>query len=498
MTKTKTVHIIGAGPSGLTAADELASHKQFEIYILDKRDKVGGISRTESYKGYYFDIGGHRFFSKNVIINAMWRKRIGQDFLTIRRITRIYFRKRFFQYPIQLWNTIFNLGPIESCLICGSYLRALLFPLSEEKTFDQWISNRFGKRLYKLFFKSYTEKVWGMPCNKIQADWAAQRIKGLSFKTAFINVFLRSSRSKSLIDRFFYPRLGPGMMWNSFRDSVEKKDGNIELNTTVISLKHTGGCIRSIQYVKNGERLERPTDYVISSAPLSQLVQLLDPAAPGHVIKSANRLSYRAFIIVVLIIDQKETFDDQWIYIHNPEVSVGRIQNFKNWSQEMVPNENTTSLGMEYFCNEGEAIWNLPDEELVKIASKEIHMLGITKEQYVIDSFVARQPDAYPVYDKEYKYHVSIIMDYLNSFTNLQTIGRGGMHRYNNMDHSMMTGILAAENIAGACNDIWKVNDDADYIEEIEGEQSPLSINMYKKIFATIGIVIGLYFVFIY
>jgi len=259
-------------------------------------------------------------------------------------------------------------------------------------------------------------------------------------------------------------------MWDSFRDSVEKKDGNIDLNTTVISLKHMGGCVRSIQYVKNEERLERSTDHVVSSAPLSQLVQFLDPAAPNHVIKAANSLSYRAFIIVVLIIDQKETFDDQWIYIHNPEVSVGRIQNFKNWSQEMVPDENTTSLGMEYFCNEGEAIWDLPDEELVKIASKEIHMLGIAKEQYVIDSFVARQSDAYPMYVGEYKRHVSIIKEYLSSFTNLQTIGRGGMHRYNNMDHSMMTGILAAENIVGACNDIWRVNEDADYMEEIEGE----------------------------
>lgn len=467
MTK-KTIHIVGAGPSGLAAADELTSQKQFEIYILEKRDKIGGISRTESYKGYHFDIGGHRFYTKNTIVNEMWRKSLGSDFLAVRRISRIYFRKRFFQYPIQLWNTILNLGPIESGLICGSYLTALFFPSSEEKSFDQWISNRFGKRLYTLFFKSYTEKVWGIPCGEIQADWAAQRIKGLSFKTAFMNAVFRNNGSKSLIDQFHYPRFGPGMMWNSFRDSVERKGGNIELNTTVIALKHTAGCIRSIEYVKNEERIENRTDHVISSAPLSQLVKLLDPAAPSHVIKSANSLWYRALIIVVLIVDQKEIFDDQWVYIHSPEVSVGRIQNFKNWSQEMVPDGNTTSLGMEYFCTEGDTVWNLPDEELVKIASKEIQILGLSKEQYVIDSFVARQSGAYPVYDKEYKRHIFVIKEYLDSFTNLQTIGRGGMHRYNNMDHSMITGILAAENIAGAKNDIWKVNEDADYLEERE------------------------------
>ena len=468
----KTVHIIGAGPSGLAAAMELAEHKQFETYVLEKHNEIGGISRTEQYKGYHFDIGGHRFYTKNTTINTMWKKYLGPDFLNVLRISRIFYKNRFLQYPLRFWNTILNLGPIESVRICGSYLNVLLFPSPEEKTFEQWVSNRFGKRLYTLFFKSYTEKIWGIPCNEIQADWAAQRIKGLSFRTAITKTFFNHNTSKSLIDTFHYPRLGPGMMWERFRESLEKKAKKIELKTTVIALNHNQGYIRSITYEKNDERREKETDYVISSTLLSQLVHLLVPAAPDHVIRAADSLSYRSFLIVVLIFDQKEIFKDQWIYIHSPAVSVGRIQNFKNWSREMVPDANTTSLGMEYFCNEGDPFWNLPDDELKKIASKEIQVLGITKEKHVIDSFVIRQPGAYPVYDKEYKRHVSTIKDYLDSFTNLQTIGRGGMHRYNNMDHSMMTGILAAKNIAGAKNDIWKVNDDADYLEETENKRS--------------------------
>lgn len=504
MTPKKSVYIIGAGPAGLTAAKKLTLHNQFKVSVLEKRNKVGGISRTESYKGYYFDIGGHRFFTKNKAINTLWRETLGEDLLTVRRISSIYYRQKYFHYPLRFWSTLLNLGPYASFLISASYLKAIFFPLLPEKTFEQWTINRFGKRLYRMFFKEYTEKVWGIPCSKIQADWAAQRIQGLSLSVAVLNAIFGSSRSKSLIEEFHYPKFGPGMMWNAFQKNVETQGGNVELNSEVISLKHSQGIIQAITYQKDGKKFEEPVDQVISSTPINLLINLLNPPPPKNVLKAAKKLSYRAFIIVILIIDKKDLFPDQWLYIHSPDVSVGRIQNFKNWSQAMVPENNTTSLGMEYFCSENEAIWQLSDEKLTGIASREIEALGVTTEKHVVDSYVVRQPKAYPVYDEGFKKHVAVIKDYLESYTNLQTIGRAGMHRYNNMDHSMMTGTLAAENIVGARNDIWQVNDEKNYLEKIQNNHRtnlrlPSFINRYKKTLAsTIGIVFGVYYFFIF
>lgn len=458
--------MIGAGPAGLAAARELATKNFFELYVFEKDDKVGGISRTESYKGYFFDIGGHRFFTKNKAIDALWRETLGPDFLTVQRTSKIYYNRRFFHYPLRFWDTVLNLGVFESVLVFTSYLKAMLFPSPRENTFEEWTINRFGKRLYQLFFKSYTEKVWGISCSQIRSDWAAQRIKGLSFTSAAINAIFKTTKAKSLIDEFFYPKLGPGMMWERFRNHIGAEGGIVEVNCRVVALHHSQGAIREITYRKGGEQIRVACDQVISSIPLDNLIAALDPAPSPHIIRTAQNISYRAFIIVVLIIDRKDLFPDQWLYIHAPEVSVGRIQNFKNWSCSMVPNDHTTSLGMEYFCSENDEIWQTSDRELVGMAAREIELLGIARETEVIDSVVLRQSKAYPVYDEHYKKHLEELKNYLNQFKNLQTVGRNGMHRYNNMDHSMMTGMMAAENILGANHNIWETNDADEYLED--------------------------------
>jgi protoporphyrinogen oxidase len=457
--------IIGAGPAGLAAGNEFIRQK-IQPIILERDSKVGGISRTEEYKGYYFDIGGHRFFTKNSDISKLWETMMGEDFLTVNRLSRIYYNGKYFNYPLRPANAFINLGPLESFQIFYSYCKSSLSPHPEEKTFEDWVVNRFGQRLYQTFFKTYTEKVWGIPCNTIQADWAAQRIKGLSLSVAVSNALFGGQQSKSLIEQFNYPKRGPGMMWQRFQQVIEDGGGQVRLNCNVEAILHESGRITGVRY-RHMENLETiPVQHCISSIPINRLVQLFEPMAEPQVLEAANQLSYRAFIIVILIIDKKELFPDQWIYIHSPEVTVGRIQNFKNWSQFMVPDPNKTSIGMEYFCNQQDDTWQMADNELVETATSELAELGLSKDASVVDSFVVRQPYAYPVYDDKYKEHLAVIRHYLEEFENLQTIGRSGMHRYNNMDHSMQTGILAAQNCCGAKHDLWAVNEEKSYLEE--------------------------------
>ncbi len=475
----RSVVIIGAGPAGLSAAYELSKQGAQPI-VLDKADKVGGISRTETYKGYYFDIGGHRFFTKIDEINKLWHGVLGDDFLRVHRMSRIYYKGRFFDYPLRIFNTFFNIGPSESVLILLSYLKILFRPYTEELNFEQWVSNRFGKRLFRTFFKTYTEKVWGMPCHQIKSDWAVQRIKGLSLIMAISNALLGLQNAKSLISSFHYPLYGPGMMWQRFQGRVEANGGQVRLNSEVIRLRHENGRIIGVLTRKDGVTDEIFNEHVISSIPISHLVKMLEPKAPDKVLEAAQGLNYRAFVIVMLIIDKKNLFPDQWIYIHSPEVKVGRIQNFKNWSAAMVPDPEKTSVGMEYFCNEGDEIWMKPDTELVDMASRELSRLGLAEIDDVMDGFVVRQPYAYPVYDQEYDNHLKDIFNYLKTIDNLQTIGRNGMHRYNNMDHSMQTGIKAAQNVLGENYDLWKINEEDVYHEEDKEKRSKR--NLAKKI----------------
>jgi protoporphyrinogen oxidase len=461
----KPVVIIGAGPAGLAAGYELINRNVRPV-VLERDGIVGGIARTESYKDFFFDIGGHRFFTKNEEVNRLWKELLGDDFLRVNRLSRIFYQGKYFNYPLRPANALFNLGLVESLLILISYCRARLSPFPEENSFEEWIINRFGERLYKTFFKTYTEKVWGIPCSEIRADWAAQRIKGLSLLVAVSNALFGGQQSKSLIEQFDYPRFGPGMMWKSFMDRIVAGNGKVMLNAEVSAIHHSNAMITAVEYNDDNARIKLVPDQCISSLPISKLVQLFRPQPSAEVLDAANQLSYRAFIIVVLVIDIPELFPDQWLYVHSPKVKVGRIQNFKNWSSSMVPDQSKTSIGMEYFCNENDETWNTADSSLVENATREMVILGLGRAPQVIDSYVVRQSHAYPVYDSDYKKNLQVIRNYLENFSNLQTIGRSGMHRYNNMDHSMQTGTLAAQNCTGENHDLWEINEEKSYLEE--------------------------------
>ena len=470
---SKTVIIIGAGPAGLTAAYELVKQRIFPV-VLEKLDTVGGLARTETYKGYRFDIGGHRFYTKITEVEQLWREVLGEDFIKVPRLSRIYYRHKYFDYPPSLGNTLSNLGIIESLLIVWSYLKvkikALVQP-SELETFEQYVTHIFGDRLYRTFFKTYTEKVWGIPCDKIQAEWAQQRIKGLSLASVVGKILFKQNKAKSMIEEFYYPILGPGMMWERFQEKIEFQGGDVRLNTRVISVKQKANRIEKIIVEQDGEKITFCGEHFISSMPVTQLLSLLDPPPPAKVIEAVNSLSYRDFLIVALIINEADLFPDNWIYIHSPEVRVGRIQNFKNWSLAMVPDVNKTCVGMEYFCNQGDDIWNMSEEELINLATQELEKLGLAKASAVEDGTVLRQLKAYPVYDRDYNQHLQVIRNYLSTFENLQTIGRNGMHRYNNQDHSMLTGLLAAKNILGEQHNLWEVNTERSYYEEFTKEE---------------------------
>jgi protoporphyrinogen oxidase len=496
------VVIIGAGPAGLAAGYELIS-RNIRPVILERDTIVGGIARTESYRDFCFDIGGHRFFTKNEEINRLWEELLGDDFLKVNRLSRIFYQGKYFNYPLRPANALFNLGPVESLLIFISYCRARLSPSPEENSFEEWIINRFGERLYKTFFKTYTEKVWGIPCSEIRADWAAQRIKGLSLLVAVSNALFGGQQAKSLIEQFSYPRLGPGMMWKSFMDRIVAGNGEVMLNSEVSAIHHDSRMITAVEYSNGNESVTLTPSHCISSMPISKLVKLFKPQPPEQVLSAANELSYRAFIIVVLILDTPALFPDQWLYVHSPAVKVGRIQNFKNWSSSMVPDQSKTSIGMEYFCNENDDTWNMQDNELVGMAQQEMVKLKLGENPQVVDSYVVRQSHAYPVYDSEYKNSLQVIRSYLENFSNLQTVGRSGMHRYNNMDHSMQTGTLAAKNCAGENHDLWAVNEEKSYLEEDRGTREIPAVpekvllgafaRMDKLAFATaVGTICGL------
>lgn len=460
-----SVVIIGAGPAGLTAAFELVKRKIKPI-VLEKADKVGGLARTEIYKGYRFDIGGHRFLTRIEEVKHLWEEMLNGDFLKVRRLSRIYHQNHFFNYPLNLFNVLKNLGIIESLLILFSYLKAQIVPYPEEKTFEQWVINRFGLRLYKKFFKSYTEKIWGISCDRIQADWAAQRIKGLSLISAVLNALFSANRIKTLIHEFHYPIFGSGMMWQRVQEVVEESGGEVHLHTEVLNLRREGSLIKSITARKTGRIIEIPGEHFISTMPLDELIIKFEPPSPDDVIYSSHQLRYRASVLVGLVLDRADLFPDQWIYIHNPECKVGRIQNYKNWSAAMVPDLKKTSIGMEYFSTEGDEIWTMSDDELLDMSSRELAHLGLASMSDVKDGVVFRQPKAYPVYDRDYQRHLEVIQRFIETIDNLQTIGRNGLHRYNNQDHSMFTAMLAVKNLVGENHDLWSVNTEQFYQEE--------------------------------
>lgn len=464
--------IIGGGPAGLTAAYELTRHG-YRPTVFEKLDRVGGIARTENYKGYYFDMGGHRFFTKSKEANQMWHEVLGDEFLKRPRLSRIYYDTKFFHYPLKPMNALLGLGLWHSFLIITSYLRWHLFPYKQEDTFEQWVTNRFGKRLFETFFKSYTEKVWGISTSELKAEWAAQRIKDLSLKSAIINMFFSNGNTiKTLIEEFHYPRQGPGMLWNKVKCLIETHGGQVHLLSEVKAIHHEGGRIKSVIVQRNGqtETIEG-TDF-ISSMPLPVLIRQLDPPPPPEVVHAARQLKFRDFLTVCLIIDQPDLFPDNWIYIHEPSVQVGRIQNFKNWSPDMVPDPSKTSLGLEYFCNQGDELWSTTDEDLIELGKREVAKINLAQYDKVIDGCVFRVENTYPVYDADYREHVETIRHYIEGFENFQTIGRNGLHRYNNQDHAMLTGMYAVRNMLHRAGyDLWIVNAEQEYHEEIKARE---------------------------
>jgi len=462
------VIIIGGGPAGITAGYHLAKNG-ISCSVYEKENLLGGIAKTIEYKGYYFDLGGHRFFTKNNEINQIWHEALKEDFFKRPRLSRIYYKNKFYNYPIKLPEVIRNLGMWQSFLVLVSYFRSKLFPYKKEDSFEEYVSNRFGRKLYETFFKSYTEKVWGMPCTELKAEWAAQRIKNLSLVTAVLNAVFgnRGNKIKTLISEFEYPKYGPGMMWNGMAKIITSNGGEVAFGTEITRINIEGNKVKSvIVSSKNGEK-ELAIDYLLSSMPLREMVMRIYPKPENSFIEAARKLKYRDFVTVALIIDEENMFPDNWIYIHAPEVKLGRIQNFKNWSSFMTPDSKKTCLGLEYFCFEGDDIWNMDDKDLIKLGTEELFKIELLSDKAkVIDGKVVRVPKAYPVYDGTYKESLELVKEYLSSISNLQVIGRNGMHRYNNMDHSMLTGLMAAKNIMGEKHNIWDVNADEEYHEE--------------------------------
>ena len=462
------VVIVGAGPGGLTAAYLLAK-QDVQVTVLEADDVVGGISRTVRYNGYRFDIGGHRFFTKIKPVEDLWHEILGDEFISVPRLSRIHYNDRFFDYPLKAWNALSGLGLWNAVMIVLSYIRAHVKPSPVEDNLEQWVVNRFGRRLYEIFFKTYTEKVWGIPCTEIRAEWAAQRIQNLSLYKAILSAAAMNRRStdiKTLINEFQYPRYGPGQMWEMCRDRVEDMGGTVLMRHQVEAIEMEGDRAVAVR-ARSPEGVVRiEADHVISTMPVRELVAAIEPAPAEPVRAAGQGLKYRDFLTVALMLDRDNLFPDNWIYIHTPGVKVGRIQNFNNWSRAMVPDAGRTCLGLEYFCFEGDNLWDTSDADLIALATKELALLGLADGAHVVDGSVVRMPKAYPVYDSVYREHLDNVRGFIDPIRNLHPIGRNGMHKYNNQDHSMLTAMMTIWNMQGAKHDVWAVNTDFEYHEE--------------------------------
>ncbi len=483
--------VIGAGPAGLTTAYCLAKAGAGVLVLEQDARYVGGISRTVNYKGFLFDIGGHRFFSKSSEVVQLWDEILPDDFIDRPRLSRIYYGGKFYAYPLRAFEALRNLGIFESTICMASFGWAKLFPVRSPKTFHQWVRNQFGERLFSIFFKTYTEKVWGMSCDEISADWAAQRIKGLDLLGAVFDALKRSlgvrqgggqdgkAVAKTLIESFRYPRKGPGMMWDACAAKVKGFGGVVEMDRRITGLTWDSDSRRWTVSAVNGagEAFSYTARNVISSAPMRELVQSISPSPAA--LPAAMDLRYRDFLTVVLIGRSNTRMPDNWVYIHDASVKVGRVQNFRSWSPEMIPDDVSTCLGLEYFCFEGDGLWTSSDADLIAQARKEIEVVGLMRSDDVTDACVVRQPKAYPVYDDAYRTNVAAIRDQLGEiYPTLHLVGRNGMHKYNNQDHAMMTGMLTAYNILAGkpVYDVWEVNEDAEYGEAgVSGAKEALS-----------------------
>ena len=475
------VVIIGAGPAGLTAAYMLTK-RGVTSTVLEADTVVGGISRTAVRDGWRFDIGGHRFFTKVKPVNDLWFEILGEEnFLRRPRMSRIYYRKKFYDYPLVAMNALKNLGPVEATRCMASYVWVHVNPPKDKSTLEGFVASRFGWRLYEHFFKTQSEKVWGVPCTQIQADWGAQRIKNLSIGRAVLEaltpkaVRVRRDKAKqvtSLIEEFNYPKFGPGQMWERCAELVIEQGTRVVFDSTVSRIEHADGRAIAVSATTAGGV---PTRYecsqVISSMPISALLRAMDPPVPDEVKDAADGLRYRAHITVGLVVPEEFSFPDNWIYINDANVKVGRVQNFGRWSPHLVK-DGRTCLGVELFVDEGDEWWTMSDEDLVEKGKRELEQIGLLDASKVEAGYVVRTPKAYPFYDAEYKDNVAMLAKWLEANApNVHPVGRNGMHRYNNQDHSMFTAMLSVENIFGATHDVWSVNVEEEYHEEAAAEQ---------------------------
>jgi protoporphyrinogen oxidase/putative flippase GtrA len=472
-TQAAPIYVLGGGPAGLAAAYSLTKQGR-SVVVIEQDSTVGGFAKSIEYQGFILDYGPHRFFTKLAPVLAFWDEVLGREQVTVNRLTRIYYGNKYFSYPLKAFEALFSLGFIESARIVLSYIQAQLFPSRSPQNFAEWVSGRFGKRLFEIFFEGYTQKLWGIPCTDISADWAAQRIKGLSLLKAVRNALLgNDGKVKSLIDQFQFPRLGSGQLYEMTADYLQSHGQSVLLNTQVVRIHHENAQATQVTLKNLQTGLEETVDCggVISSIPLTHLVQQLTPEAPRPVVESAKSLKFRNTVLVYLIVESGKLFPDNWLYINEPSVKLGRVTNFANWSPDMLPNQHQTPLCCEYWCDFDED-WQKSEDELLKQAERDLRKIKLLDDEKVSGGFILRLPRTYPIYAGEYKEALASIQGYVQEFDNLQVVGRYGAFKYNNQDHSLLMGIMAAENVTTpGKHDLWSVNSDSEYQEEAKPEE---------------------------
>lgn len=462
------IAVIGAGPAGMTAAYEISKQLGKQVSALDvfeKSDRVGGLSRSIDLWDQRVDLGPHRFFSHDTKINTLWLEVVRDRYNIVNRQTRIYYKKRFFDYPIRAFNALIGLGIFEAVRCFFSYLAERMFPTRDTSTFEGWVISRFGKRLYSIFFKTYSEKLWGISCTELDSDFAAQRIKKLSLFEAIKNAIFQGKGNKhaTLVDQFAYPIGGTGSVYESMQEQIENRGGQVHVNTGVEKVITSGGVTHSLQ-LENGEI--REYDHIISTMPISLLVERL-PEVPLPVLEQAKKLTFRNTILVYLRVDRSNLFTDQWLYIHEQSVDVGRVTNFRNWLPSVYGKSGSSILCLEYWCYFDDELWNQDQEELIIKAGKEIVRTGLVNEGDVKEGHVVRLPRCYPVYFSGYRDIMKPVEAYLTSVEGLHAIGRYGAYKYNNQDHSILMGMRVSENILdNAGHDLWAINTDYEVYQE--------------------------------
>ena len=463
----RTAVVLGAGPSGLACALELAKYGT-RVTVLERSQFVGGLARTEEFKGHKFDVGPHRFFTKSDEVMRLWVDLLGDEFREVKRLTRIFYRGKYFLYPVSLQDALPKLGPIGSIKAALSYAAGKIGAPREPATFEEWAVKAFGRELYRAFFKTYTEKVWGIPCSEIGAEWAAQRIKNVNAWSVIMHAIRRNDKSvKSLVESFHYPRQGAGMMYEAMRDRICASGGEVITGATVVEILRDGDSVTGVVAESEGRRQRFVADQYFSSIPITAFVNVLSPGAPQNVRHAAQQLRYRGHITANLIVRGKQLFPDNWIYVHSPDVKMARLANYNNFSDEMSPGDETSALSVEYFAFPEELIWQMSDEDILQLAADELHYMGLITRDLYVDGYVIKEEDAYPVYYMGHRPHFDAVKEFARSFKNMRLIGRGGQYRYDNQDHAMLTGLLAARAANGQALDFWAVNEEEEYHEEV-------------------------------